>query len=101
VAEASAAEMLTPCQALLEDEVAGTHPTMTERLAEIANLWADSYAADREYLSTVDTRTGAFFGASGALQHQQKTTQQLLAELFRQGQASSEMRAGHDPWPFT
>ena len=97
VLEADATDLLALYQALLEHEVAGTHRTMTERLTEIVNLWADSFSDDRDYLATVVTRTGAFFGATGALPHQQQTAQRLLAELFRQGQASGEVRADHDP----
>jgi len=97
VLDASATEMLALYQALLEHEVAATHRTMTERLQEIVTMWADSFSADREYLATVVTRTGAFFGATGALAHQQQAAQRLLAELFRQGQRSGEARPEHDP----
>jgi len=56
VLEASAAARCSPLyQALLEDEVAAR----TERLAEIVPAPAESFAADREHLSTAVARTGA------------------------------------------
>src|SRR5580698_3447368 len=97
VLESSAAEMVAAYHALLEFELADTTRTMHERLAEVIELWAASFSTDREFLATVVNRTQAFFGASGSMEEEQKTTYRLLTELLRQGQASGELRADLDP----
>jgi AcrR family transcriptional regulator len=97
VLETSAIEMVEAYQALLEYELTCAERPVLQRLAEIVELWAQSFAGDRQFLATVTTRTPAFFGASGPLADQQKTTQRLLADLLRQGQMRGELRIGPDP----
>jgi AcrR family transcriptional regulator len=96
ILEASARESLTLYRALLEYEVAHSERPVPERLAEIIELWAQTFTDDREFLATVAARTPMFFGAAGAMRDQQHDTQLLLAELLRQGQQNGQIRSDHD-----
>jgi AcrR family transcriptional regulator len=95
--ETSSAEMITAYKALLEYELADPARPVRTRLTEITELWAESFAADQEFLAVVVTRTPAFFGASGSMRDEQRATQLLLADLFRQGQQTNEIRPEADP----
>lgn len=95
--ETTSAEMIAAYRALLEYELADSTRPMRARLTEIVELWAESFAADQEFLAAVVTRTPVFFGSSGAMRDEQRATQVLLAELFRQGQQTGEVRTGADP----
>lgn len=71
--------------------------TVVERLAEVIELWALAFSADRDFLATVVNRTPAFFGAAGPIQEEQKITYRLLTERLRQGQEAGELRPDRDP----
>ena len=96
--DASAKETLALYHALLEHELALPERTVIDRLLEIVDLWAQSFADDREFLVTVTTRTAMFFGASsGAMRDLHRSTQRLLADLLRQGQETGELNPRHNP----
>jgi AcrR family transcriptional regulator len=95
--ETTSAEMISAYRALLEYELADPERPVRARLTEIVELWAESFAADQEFLAVVVTRTPAFFGSSGSMRDEQRATQLLLAELFRQGQKADEIRPDADP----
>lgn len=97
ILDASAGEVLAAYEGLLNFELANPDRPFVERLGEIVDLWAQSFAVDKEFLATVATRTSVFLGASGAMRERHKTTQALLAELFHQGQQRGEVRIDHDP----
>ncbi len=95
--ETTSSEIIAAYRALLEHELSDPGRTVRARLTEITELWAESFAADQEFLAVVVTRTSAFFGESGSMHDEQRATQLLLAELFRQGQQTEEVRVDADP----
>lgn len=95
--ETAGSEMVAAYRALLEHELAETTRSVRERIAEITELWAASFASDQEFLAVVVTRTPAFFGSAGQLREEQRAAQLLLTELFRQGQVRNEIRDDADP----
>ena len=88
VLETSAIEMLEAYQALLQYELTCAERPVLERLAEIVDLWA----RELRWRPPVpghghDSHTRLPLVPRGrSWRTQQKTTQRLLADLFRQGQ---------------
>ncbi len=97
VLEAHAQETNELYAALLRNELAQSERSVVERLEEIVRTQASFFTADRDLMATVATRTGVLFGATGELRSAQHANQQLLAELFAEGQRRGDVSENHDP----
>ena len=97
ILEAQAEQTADLYAALLRHELDRTEATVTERLEQITRVLAHALQADREISELMATRTPLFFGSTGAKADKDRHAQQLLAELFAQGQATGEIDPDADP----
>jgi len=68
-----------------------------DRLRDLLRVMALGFSTDREFMAVVATRSKLFFGAEGPILEQELLTYGLLAQLFREGQERSEIRADIHP----
>ncbi len=70
--------------------------SVSDRLGELMRVIAQVWSADREFMGLVVTRS-SLFRATGQIREKELRSYDLLAELFREGQACGEIRGGLDP----
>ena len=83
--------------ALLRHELARSDATVAERLEQITRVLAQALENDLPISRLMATRTALFFGSSGPKADKDRASQQVLAEIFGQGQASGEIDDRTDP----
>jgi AcrR family transcriptional regulator len=81
--------------ALKSELSAGVH-SVADRVREMMRAIARAWSSDREFMAVVVMRSGLLFRASGALKEKEVRIYGLLVELFRDGQASGEIRKDID-----
>jgi AcrR family transcriptional regulator len=96
VLEAKAHETADLYVALLRNLLARPDEPVRTRLEELARALAGAFSGDREWMTLLITHTNLFFGAQGEQRQRDRAAQELLAELFRSGQKSKEIRADVD-----
>jgi len=93
----SAAEFKSYYSVFLQHLVArGTEPT-ADRIRELVGVVGSVVMAQRNLMATVVGSTDLLFGASGPTKALDLENFDLLAEIFRQGQATGEIDAQPDP----
>lgn len=97
VLEAQAAQTADLYAALLRHELERSDATVVDRLDQITRVLAQSLENDVAVSRLMATRTPLFFGSSGPKADKDRASQQLLAELFSQGQATGEIDPDADP----
>jgi AcrR family transcriptional regulator len=95
--EAQAEQTADLYAALLRHELDRVDTSVTDRLAQITRAIAYAFEADPEISTLMVTRTPIFFGSTGAKADKDRHAQQLLAELFTQGQQAGEIDPEADP----
>lgn len=97
VLEAQAEEMMSLYLALLRHELTRTDVSVAHRLEETTRVLAQVLAGDAAVSELLATQTSLFFGSTGDKADMDHLSQQLLAELFAQGQADGEIDPTLDP----
>jgi AcrR family transcriptional regulator len=95
--EAQAEQTADLYAALLRHELDRVETSVTDRLAQITGAIAYAFEADIEISTLMVTRTPIFFGSTGPKADKDRNAQQLLAELFAQGQQAGEIDPEADP----
>lgn len=83
--------------ALLRHELARGDAPASERLTQITRVLSTFLSQDPEIGRLLATRTSMFFGSTGERADRDRANQELLADLFHQGQTSGEFRPGLNP----
>lgn len=97
ILQAQAEEAADLYATLLRHELERTDHAVVERLEEITRLLAGFLQADRAVARLMVTRTQLFFGSTGDRAVKDRAAQELLAQLFAQGQASGEIDPRAEP----
>jgi TetR/AcrR family transcriptional regulator, cholesterol catabolism regulator len=97
VLQAAALETKQLYTLLLRHLLARSDEPLVDRLHELVRTIGVGFAAHRDFMATVVTRTNVFFGASGEGAAKDHENFELLAELFRQGQARGEVKPELEP----
>lgn len=84
--------------ALLQHELAFPERTVADRIREIIRTLGLAFAADREFMSVVVTRSHLFFGSTEEKRARDLANYELLARLFGEGQQNGEIRGDLDPF---
>lgn len=83
--------------ALVRHELERTDVTIQDRLEQITRVLSQALENDLAISRLMATRTSLFFGSSGAKADKDRASQQLLADLFSQGQAAGQIDPRCDP----
>jgi len=84
--------------ALLTHELAFPQRPVAERVREIVGAVGQAFASQHELMSVVITRSNLFFGSAGAKAEQDMKNYDRLAQIFREGQESDEIRSDVGPY---
>jgi AcrR family transcriptional regulator len=83
--------------ALLRDKLREEERPVSDRIRETIALVGQSFAADRELMALVATRSNLFYATTDAARARHHAAYDLLAQLLQQGQRSGEIRRDVDP----
>lgn len=83
--------------ALLHHELSFPERSVGDRVREIVRAVGQAFAAEREVMSLVITRSNLFFGSTGTKAERDIENYELFAQLFREGQESGEIRSDVGP----
>lgn len=97
VLQAASYQSTTAYVELLRAEIEQRDRAARERLLEVATIVATVMEEDPKISALLATRTGYLSGASGDLARADREGQDLLAELFTEGQARGEFHEDHHP----
>lgn len=84
--------------ALLQHELAFPERTVAERAREIARAVGQAFANDPDLMTVVVTKSNLFYGSAGSKAEQDMHNYDRLAQLFREGQESGEIRSDVGPY---
>ena len=96
VLEEFALDQIEGYMTALRAEVAATDRGVPDRIKDLMRRLARAWSSDREFMSVVVTRSN-LLRATGRLREKELRSYELLAELFRAGQARAEIRSDVDP----
>lgn len=84
--------------ALLQHELAFPDRPVAERVRRIVRTVGQSFVNESEVMSIAITRSNLFFGSTGEKAERDIENHDRLAQLFREGQASGQIRTDVGPY---
>jgi AcrR family transcriptional regulator len=82
--------------ALLRHEIETKERSVPDRIRELSRVLALFFTSHREFMRIAVTKSNIFAGAEGVLAQKEHQTYEMLATLFREGQARGEIRNDSD-----